>query len=857
MDFCDICNNRLDRNGRCFTCETNEIRKSFPTKKPSFQKKAEGKTCNKCGQTGLKWNKNYHKTTGKWFLQDHKNAEGVWCIKNEGGKESSDNREPITTQLEESEPISISNNILFDVKKIPKGDRIIEKIVDGHENEDLGIIHYEHLAEPTPPKIPVEKLTDVLDESIISGLKKYGFSGVLEFQDESIRTILSGKNTIISAQTGSGKTEAFTIPIIQKILKKPSTGVIALFVYPLNALVDDQISKIKKLIEDCGLKNEIDAYSIHGKQSKGHYERIFSESEKKSLILATNFDFINYHLILQDRKWKLLKKAKILVLDEAHSYNSFHGSSVYQVVRRMKRYMSSLQYVGSSATLDNSKEFFANMFDLQENDVAYIKSKHGRKRDMHRFFIMPRRWGQRITIQKITSVCFKERKTQLVFGNTHKDAEYLGKNMRDSEKNIRIQVHRGGINPTEKKTIEGMMKNGELDVISCTPTLELGIDIGHVDVATSAFKNELDSFVQRTGRAGRQGQKSYAFCVFDPEDASCHYYSRNIGEYINQKHEVYINKNNPIILEKHQNAISVEEKTSRSFDKKQFWAFAGSISLRGTGGIVEIFLNQNKLGERNLPSGYYELHRGALYYYNMKVYEVTSLTKTSTGGIVNVIESNEQNKRTIPIVDTTLEKIGETKKKVVDFGIEESGIIYGIIEITRRITGYYKGDEGKPIEEMDIFKGEDIPDWKNFVWKSKHQAVGINLPSAFVSSAENNDDTQNLDSGIHTVIHVLVNAAKIVTQAEPGDIEAIEQNGIIYLYDNTADGANGCSQIIFNEIDKIIEISRDLLSECKCHFKKDDSWDGCQKCTFTTSYCQTKNKNLSKRTAMGFFGLEI
>ena len=89
------------------------------------------------------------------------------------------------------------------------------------------------------------------------------------------------------------------------------------------------------------------------------------------------------------------------------------------------------------------------------------------------------------------------------------------------------------------------------------------------------------------------------------------------------------------------------------------------------------------------------------------------------------------------------------------------------------------------------------------------------------------------------------------------NIDAIYENGIIYLYDNTADGANGCSQIIFDEIDKILDISRNLLSECNCHLKKDDSWDGCQKCTFTTSFCQTKNKNLSKKTAMGFFGLEF
>ena len=856
MDFCDICNNRLDRSGRCFTCDTNEIRKSYPTTKRQSSSKS-GKTCYKC-QALIYFDNNVKSENGKFIPMDKRTNEIHNCNNNSSETSKPISTQPTKTQPEEPKPISISENVLFNVNQIPKGDRIVDQIVEGHKEKDIGIIHYEHITAPDPPTIPVEELSDVLDQSIIKGLNRYGFSGVLEFQNESIRTILSGKDTIISAPTGSGKTEAFTIPILQKILKNPSAGVVALFVYPLNALIDDQVSKIKKLIEDCGLGNKIGAYSIHGGQDSTYKDGIILEAEKKSLILATNFDFINFHLILQDKKWnKLFKHAKILVLDEAHSYTSFHGSNVYHVVNRMKNYMQDLQYVGSSATLDNSKQFFSNMFDLDESDVAYVKSKYRRKQDMHRFFIMPRKFGQRMTMQNITSLCFKNGKKQLVFGNTHSDVEFLATNLEDSNRGIRIEVHRGGLNPRDKRKFEGMMKRGELDVLSCTPTLELGIDIGQVDVAISAFKNEFDSFIQRTGRAGRRGQRSYAFCVFDPEDASCHYYSRKISEYTNQKHEVNVNKDNPIISEKHQKAKSTEEISARSFNKSQFFGFAGAMNIRGTSGNVKILLDGKEMAERNLPSGYYELHKGALYHYNRKVYEVNSLTKTPAGGTAIVTESNERNKRTIPIVITTLEKIEESKKKSIEFGFEESNISYGIIEIDRKITGYYKGEYNKSIEEMELFKGEDIPNWYNFLWSSKHLAVGIKLPQDFVSSAETSNNARDLDSGIHTVIHLLSTAAKIVTKAEPGDIDAIYENGIVYLYDNSADGANGCSQIIFDDIDKILEISRNLLSDCNCHFKKDDDWGGCQRCTFTTSYCQTKNKHLSKKTAMGFFGLEF
>ena len=87
--------------------------------------------------------------------------------------------------------------------------------------------------------------------------------------------------------------------------------------YPLNALIDDQVSKITELIQKCQLKDKISTYSIHGGQSSQYKDKIITESYKKTIILATNFDFINYHLILQDRKWnQLFKNAKIIVMDK-------------------------------------------------------------------------------------------------------------------------------------------------------------------------------------------------------------------------------------------------------------------------------------------------------------------------------------------------------------------------------------------------------------------------------------------------------------------------------------------------------------------------------------------------------------
>ena len=184
---------------------------------------------------------------------------------------------------------------------------------------------------------------------------------------------MNGKNVIISAPTGSGKTEAFTIPIIQKILQNYSKGVFALLTYPLNALVDDQSQKINEIIEACGLEEQIAVRAIHRGVSQEARQNILSESTKKSIILATSFDFIDWHLTLQTNSWKnLCKTAKILVMDESHSYTSFHGSNVYHVIRRMRKYMGKLQFICSSATLDNPKQFFSEMFDLDEEQFESV-----------------------------------------------------------------------------------------------------------------------------------------------------------------------------------------------------------------------------------------------------------------------------------------------------------------------------------------------------------------------------------------------------------------------------------------------------------------------------------------------------
>ena len=874
MKFCSDCDTKLvqsydDVGGPqiCPKCNPEKIKVKTPTYGVNYSGKT--KQCSKGCGAEIYWDEVFKSDSGKFIPMDSRTNEPHRCdVQSESETPYYPNEIKKYAKLKPKEsenkiPISIPQSMLYDVSKIPKSliktDAIVHEIVQGHKEESLALIHYERLTAPEAEKIPIESLKDVLSEDIIKGLTKYGFTGLLPFQAESVRSILKGENSIILAPTGSGKTEAFVIPILQKILEESNPGVLALLVYPLNALIDDQILKISNLIRDCKLDNKISAYSIHGGQSTEYKDMIISDAAQKSLIIATNFDFINYHLILQDKKWnKLFKNAKIIVMDEAHSYTSFHGSNVYHVIKRMNRYMKKVQYVGSSATLDNSKEFFSNMFDLPEESFTYIKSKFRRKQDMHMFFVMPRKFNQRITMEMLSSACYKNSSKQLVFSNSHNDAEFLASNVEESNKGIKIQIHRGGLDQRDRKMYESQMKAGELDVLSCTPTLELGIDIGHVDVVISAFKNEFDSFVQRIGRAGRKGQKSYAICVFDPDDAACHYFARHIDEYLSQNHVIPINKKNPIISEKHKESVKVEDISADESDKSRFFDFANSVNLRGASEEISIYYNSEKIGTRGVPVGYYQLHQKAIYHFNKQNYEVKSLIKSQNGARAYLIKSNEKQKRTIPILKTSIIQTSNdnTAYKEIKFNGKKILLRYGIISLDRTITGYMKGNYNESVDKYQRYNGSNTTSWKNFHWKSRHSAVSIKLPSEFVSKqVSDSKNPMTNDSRVHTISHVLVNASKILTKSESSDIDIYYEKGVIYIYDNSSDGFNGCSKTIYDEFEKILKIGYSLIDDCDCPAEKDqkEEWGGCPKCTFTTNYCQTKNKELSKNDAKEFF----
>ncbi len=224
-------------------------------------------------------------------------------------------------------------------------------------------------------------------------------------QEEAIRKVCAGKNVVVSTGTGSGKTEAFLVPVFNHLMREAERGelgpgVRALFIYPMNALANDQVEKLRELLANY----QMITYGSYTGQT--HHKQARALNEYKSLnndllpqknelisreqmiatpphILITNYAMLEY-LMLRPKESEffsaaLADKWRFIVLDEAHVYHGSTGIEVAMLLRRLKAKLqnSKLQYILTSATLggegDDHKvaEFASNLCDssFKESDV--------------------------------------------------------------------------------------------------------------------------------------------------------------------------------------------------------------------------------------------------------------------------------------------------------------------------------------------------------------------------------------------------------------------------------------------------------------------------------------------------------
>ena len=324
-----------------------------------------------------------------------------------------------------------------------KPDKITEEILFSKKDY---ISEYKVLKSPEPKMgCKVEDLG--LDESISDHLKELKIEQFYKFQEESIHEIIFGENVVIEAPTASGKTEAFLIPVIQRIKKDASDGnVFAIFVYPTKALSRDQYPKIQKFAEKIGINVKV----FDGDTEQTERREII---ENPPHILVTNFDILHYHLCHQTKFSSLLSSTRVLVVDEAHVYSGIFGSNVHYIIKRLKRICrNKLQFIVASATLDDAKEFCQQLF----GEKMQIIHGSGKKGQTDFVMLFPSLRTQRALMVELTKKLTEKNHKTMVFNNSHLNSELLA--IQAKKQKVNIKVHRAGLMANYRTAVEKQFK---------------------------------------------------------------------------------------------------------------------------------------------------------------------------------------------------------------------------------------------------------------------------------------------------------------------------------------------------------------------------------------------------------------
>ena len=695
-------------------------------------------------------------------------------------------------------------------------------------NTDDEIVFYKKF-EPLNPKpdVPLEEIE--ISESLKKALRLRGINHLYRFQAQSIREILRGKNVVITAPTGFGKTEAFALPVLDSISEDGK----ALILYPTKALARDQFDKISYYSTFLGLK----AVKFDG--DSGYEERKAVFSGRADVVLS-NPDMVEYHLRNTPAFRRFVRKVKFLVLDEFHTYSGILGTNMHYLNERLSRF-SDYSVICSSATIANPREFAETLF---ERKFVHVHGNH-RKGVMH--FIM--RLTPSIYSSVVEVVSALRGHKVLVFGNSYKFVETAAWVLRQN--GIRAEVHKSGLSREQRERVEKAFKRGELSVVVSTPTLELGIDIGDVDAVVSELVN-YSTFLQRAGRAGRKGQESIGVLLMRDDDTIAQYYRRKPEEYFRDEMHCYVEKMNEDLMRYHLLFMCMEKPLEISeikdewmkavewlvengyaiFDSlllhpsKEAKKLVQNFSMRGVSEPVKIVYRGKEIGERALPVAVKELFPGSKIIHGGVKYKCLELDLRRKVAVVEKCPRDEMREITDPLYSSI-----PVLRRLEEFS-EDGSAVYCSLEITINVYGYVVRDvfTNKKLRTESV---ESV----SYTFPTKGFLLSVPFPEP--------RDYEDYHAGsFHAIEHVLIEASDALTGGGSQHMGGISTpEGDIFVYDAVR-GGSGLSKLLFERLDRAFRIAYDVLRSCDCN-----SVSGCPRCTYSY-HCGNNNTPLNRIGAM-------
>ena len=369
-----------------------------------------------------------------------------------------------------------------------------------------------------------------------------GISRLYTHQASAFEEINAGRNVVIVTPTASGKTLTYNLPILTALSQ--NNEIRSLYLFPTKALAQDQVNELQDLAEKSGEK--IICHTFDGDTPVEVRRTIRSAGH----IVVTNPDMLHQGILPHHTLWiKLFENLKFIVIDEIHAYRGVFGSHLANVIRRLKRicefYGSKPQFICSSATIANPQEIAEKLIG---EPVVVVNNNGAPTGEKHFIFYNPpvvnKELGLRNSvvkeIRKIVRQFLPTGIQLIVFARSRLNVEILVTYLKETARQLKIPAnkirgYRGGYLPHERREIEKGLRNGSIQVVVSTNALELGIDIGQLDVSIMAgYPGSISSTWQQAGRSGRRQTTSVSILVTS---------SSPLDQYIAEHPEYFFDKN--------------------------------------------------------------------------------------------------------------------------------------------------------------------------------------------------------------------------------------------------------------------------------------------------------------------------
>ena len=366
-----------------------------------------------------------------------------------------------------------------------------------------------------------------LPKPIAKALRCRGVTQLYSHQAEAWEAVQRGEDVVVVTPTASGKSLCYTLPVVAEAMRSHGK---ALYLFPTKALAQDQVAELLELSKagELGVR----AATFDGDTPGDQRQAIRLAGD----IVVSNPDMLHQGILPHHDKWaQFFENLEYVVIDEIHTYRGVFGSHLANVLRRLKRicafYGSNPQFILCSATIGNPKEHAEALIERPITAITESGAPSGAKHVLlwNPPIVNPDlglRASARSQSNRIARIAIKSGLKTLVFAQSRTMVEVLTKYLKevfdhDPRLSPRIRAYRGGYLPTERREAERAMRDGRVDGIVSTSALELGVDIGALDVVVlNGYPGSIAAAWQRFGRAGRRRQTSVGVMVAssDPLD---------------------------------------------------------------------------------------------------------------------------------------------------------------------------------------------------------------------------------------------------------------------------------------------------------------------------------------------------